>query len=331
MSLKIIKPGLYDTVQDMGRYGFQYLGINPGGAMDVLMMQTVNLLAGNSLGAAVLEMSFPAPVIVFEKPAIITLGGADFCAILNGDIVPLLQPIIVSKNSELHFQQRKNGRWCYLAIQGGIQADKWLKSYSTHTKAGLGGFNGRTLQKNDSIPYQDSLRIVDWDTEKTHRIFKWKSIVYKDDFYPDEITILPGNEWKLLSDKSKKSLEQQSFVLTPSSDRMGYTFSGPALSTEKPFELVSSGVRFGTMQLLPNGQVIALMADHQTTGGYPRIAHVIKAHCGKLAQMKEGTAIQFRIADMVTAEHLLLLQQQHLIELRNACAFKWEESSALSF
>jgi antagonist of KipI len=330
MSLKIIKPGLYDTVQDMGRYGFQYLGINPGGVMDVFMMETVNLLAGNSPRAAVLEMSFPAPVIVFEKPAIITLGGADFCATLNGHIVPLLQPIIVSKKSELHFQQRKNGRWCYLAIQGGLQTNKWLKSYSTHTKAGLGGFNGRTLQKNDSLPYQDCLRIMDSVTEKKHKIFKWKSIFLKDGFYPDEIAILPGNEWTMLSDKSKEVLEKESFALTPFSDRMAYTFSGPSLSTETPFELISSGVQFGTIQLLPNGQVIALMADHQTTGGYPRIAHVITAHLGKLAQIKEATPIKFRTVDIATAEHLLLQQQQHLTELKNACTFKWEELPVLS-
>ncbi len=327
MSLKIIKPGIYDTIQDSGRYGLQYLGINPGGTMDVFMMQTVNLLVGNSFNEAVLEMSFPAPVIVFEKSTIITIGGADFGATINGVIVPLLQPVAVGENSKLQFEQRKNGRWCYLAVQGGLHADEWLKSFSTHVKAGLGGFNGRTLQKNDVVAYPDLFRIKEPIPEKAHYIFKWKTTTYKDDFSTDEIAALPGNEWKLLTGESKTLLKKESFVLTPSSDRMGYTFSGPALSTQQPFELVSSGVQFGTIQLLPSGQLITLMADHQTTGGYPRIAHVIKAHWSKLAQIKEGTALTFRMIDIATAENLLLQQQQHLLELKNACAFKWEQTS----
>ncbi|MFT3703667.1 MAG: biotin-dependent carboxyltransferase family protein [Agriterribacter sp.] len=331
MSLKIIKPGIYDTVQDLGRHGFQQLGINPGGAMDAFMLQAANLLAGNTPGEAVLEMSFPAPVILFEKPAIIVLSGADFCATVNGEIVPLLQPIAVSKNSELQFQQRRTGRWCYLAVQGGIQADQWLKSFSTHVKVGSGGYKGRLLQKNDLLSYPTTQRIMNDSAEKAAKTLNWKSIPCGDDFYPDEIAILPGNEWKHLNNESKQVLEKESFVLTPSSDRMGYTFRGPSLSTETPFELVSSGVQFGTVQLLPNGQLIALMADHQTTGGYPRIAHVIKAHRGKLAQMKEAAPVKFRMVDTANAERLLLQQEQHLVELNNACTFKWEQSPTISF
>jgi len=137
--------------------------------------------------------------------------------------------------------------------------------------------------------------------------------------------VLAGNEWDRINREGKNDFLQGKFFVTRSSDRMGYKLKGASIFTNTNYELVSSGVDFGAIQLLPNGELIVLMADHQTTGGYPRAAHIIKAHRGKLAQYKEGHSFVFRMVDMQTAERLLLAQEQHLTILKNGCTLKWNE------
>lgn len=324
MNLKIIKAGLCDSIQDCGRFGFQYMGVNPGGSIDMFSSRTVNLLAGNSEHAPVIEMSFPAASISFDAPAIIAIGGADFSATLNGKPVPLFHPIMVGANSTLKFDQWKQGRWCYLAVNGAMGAEKWLGSYSTHTKISAGGWHGRLLKKGDTIPFTNQAAIPNI-ADKKHEILKWKAVSFYDDARADEVFVLPGNEWDYVNDDGKKTFQEGVFSVSRTSDRMGYTLEGKPISNHLQNELVSSVVGFGTIQLLPGGQMIALMAGHQTTGGYPRIAHVIKAHRGKLAQMKEDNPVRFRIVDIQTAEQLLLKQEHHLTILKNGCALMWSD------
>src|SRR5258706_14269661 len=120
MNLRIIKPGVMDTVQDMGRYGWQQLGINPGGAMDKLSAQIANILVGNETNEAVIELHFPAAAFFFEQPSLISISGADFSANVNGEEVPGMRPILVSMYCILQFQYVKNGVRSYHAVQGGL-------------------------------------------------------------------------------------------------------------------------------------------------------------------------------------------------------------------
>ena len=140
-----------------------------------------------------------------------------------------------------------------------------------------------------------------------------------------EILLFPGNEWDRLTESSKENFCMTSFVITNQSDRMGYHLNNIPLPVISNEEVVSAGVSFGTVQLLPDGKLIILMADHQTTGGYPRIAHVISAHHSKLAQIKAGDKVQFSFTNQQTAEELLIKQQQHLQQLQNACNFRLKE------
>ena len=128
-----------------------------------------------------------------------------------------------------------------------------------------------------------------------------------------------------MNERSQKHFLSHEFNITPNSDRMGYRLGSGYLETMVREEVVSSAVSFGTIQLLPGKQLIVLMADHQTTGGYPRVAHIISAHHSKVAQMKAGDKMNFRIADQQTAEHLLLQQHNHLTQLQNACNLKLNE------
>src|SRR5215831_6124745 len=120
MSLKVIKHGTLDTIQDLGRYGFQFMGINPGGVMDVVAAQAANMLVGNSVAEAVIELHFPAAAILFEHDALIALSGGDFEAVLNDCFIPLNTPVIVTKYSVLQFTKYNRGARCYLAVHGGF-------------------------------------------------------------------------------------------------------------------------------------------------------------------------------------------------------------------
>lgn len=314
-----------DTVQDMGRHGWQYLGINPGGVMDKLSAQVANMLVGNENQDAVIELHFPASSFFFEQPALIALAGADFSATINGDEVPNLHPILVSKYSILQFHSMVNGARAYLSIKGGLDIVKWLGSYSTHVKAAAGGYKGRPLQNDDEIGLGAAPDFCPLIGKKEYMVLPWKADTAWNSDDSEEILILPGNEFSRLTDSSKEELSRQSYVITNQSDRMGYQLKGEPLSVNTNEEVVSSGVNFGTVQLLPGGQLIVLMADHQTTGGYPRVAHVITADHSKLAQMKPGDAIRFKVTDLPTAENLLIKQHQHLLQLQNACIFRLQE------
>lgn len=322
MSLRIIKTGMLDTIQDAGRFGCQHLGINPSGAMDQFAMQVTNFLVGNDRGEAVIEMHFPASVFLFTQPTLIALGGAHFSASINGEPIPLYHPIIVCKNDLLHFNNPHKGARAYLAIAGGLAIEKWLDSFSTNLKAGAGGFKGRNLRKDDEIFFRHSFNK---HNKENFTVLNWQADTNWSKESNNDIYVLPGNEWNSLTSDAKENFTMSAFMITQQSDRMGYRLNNiplPALTKE---ELVSSAVSFGTVQLLPDGKLIVLMADHQTTGGYPRIAHVITAHHSKLAQMKAGEKIQFHLTDQKTAEELLIKENKHLKQLEFACKIKLEE------
>lgn len=323
MSLRIIKAGIFDSLQDLGRSGYQHLGVSQGGAMDGFAMKSLNMLLGNSSNEAVIEMGFPAASIVFEQPAVLALGGADFSATINGQPVPILHPLYVGEKSTLQFHDYKKGAWVYLAVRGGLQVNPWLGSCSTNTKAAQGGWQGRVLKKNDTIPYKAQEHSFDFPGKKSHSVLRWFSAPWTDQSDDDEIYVLPGKEWEQLTDNNRNISVRNNFLVSPSSDRMGYILDGPAIEIQLQEEMLSAPVQFGTIQLLPGGQMIALMADRQTIGGYPRIAHVITAHLPKLAQAK-NRSIRFTMVTMETAEQLLLAQDLHLLQLKNACTFKWE-------
>ncbi|HKO80020.1 MAG TPA: biotin-dependent carboxyltransferase family protein [Chitinophagaceae bacterium] len=326
MNLRVIKAGVLDTVQDLGRYEWQQLGINPGGAMDRWSAQVANILVNNKKEEAILELHFPASEFIFEEPALITICGANFSPNINGEEIPCSQPVLINKYSILQFHGLRKGARAYLAVHGGFDIPVWLNSYSTNLKAGAGGYNGRALQKDDEIALRSlTAEFHSLLGKKEFIILPWKADTTWDENETKAISILEGNEWDRLQGASKENIQNQVFAITHQSDRMGYQLQGDTLSVITNEELISSAVSFGTIQLLPDGQLIVLMADHQTTGGYPRVAHVISAHHSRLAQMKTGDKIRFRVTDLQTAEELLVKQQQHLLQLQNACTFRLQE------
>lgn len=303
---------MLDTIQDAGRYGYQHLGINPSGAMDTFATSVANILAGNEKNEAVLELHFPASSFLFQQKTMIALSGADFHPVLNNESIPLNTPVIVGEDTVLEFKQFRYGERCYLAVHGGFDIMPWLNSYSTNLKAGAGGCDGRQLKKGDAL----HLREAQFNFSSYHTDFFVLPVsIEVSAFYEhSNIRCVEGSEYNWLNDESKKIFTSDSFRISVRSDRMGYCLEGSNLTTISSKQLISSAVTKGTIQLLPSGQLIVLMADHQTTGGYPKIAHVISADIPKLAQKQPNQILQFEFITLSEAEDLLLHQQQFLQE-----------------
>ena len=319
MSIRIIKQGILDTIQDDGRYGYQHLGINPGGAMDAIAASVANMLVGNTIKEAVIELHFPAATFSFEKPCLIALSGADFSATINNEIIPLNTAIIIAGSTELSFKQYKKGARCYLAVQGGWDAVNWLNSYSTNTKVHAGGYHGSALRKDDILHCHAEQFMFASLPSQSYIITGAKAGT--DLFYSSaNITrCTKGKQYAWLDDRSKDLFESVEFAISTQSDRMGYRLKGEPLQTAEQKQLLSSAVVKGAIQLLPEGQLILLMADHQTTGGYPVIANAISADIPVLAQMQPGARIRFEFVTVEEAEMLFMQQQQNLMQLQDDC------------
>ena len=289
--------------------------------MDRYAAQVANILVGNKVDRALIEIHFPGLQILFNQNALIAITGADFSPTLNEQSLALWQPMVVRKNTVLQFPKLKNGSACYISVHGGFCIDEWLGSCSTNLKAGAGGFFGRQLKKGDEVFFKENTIYFAGllKEEQNLELLPWRADTKKIYDYQHEIFIIKGNEWEYLTGTSQYDFIENNFTIHPSSDRMGYQLRGIQLQMNDKFEMVSSGVNSGTIQLLPDGQLIVLMADHQTTGGYPRIGHVISSHLPKLAQLRPSDCVKFRLIDISVAEELLSAQQREFHILERAC------------
>lgn len=322
MSVLITEAGILDTFQDNGRYGYGASGINPGGAMDIIAANIANYLVGNNENEAVIELHYPAASLFFRQSVLIALSGADFSPCVNEQPVAINTPIFIPAGSKLEFKKMKRGARCYLAVHGGFTLNKWLNSYCTNLKAKAGGLNGRPLQENDIIDINFPFFMA---AKTATRLLPWQADVSA--LYNNEklIRIIKGKEYDLLTDCSETIIEGNTFTVSAQSDRMGYRMNGTPLQLIEPLEMISSAVTRGTIQLLPTGQLIILMADHQTTGGYPRIGHIISADFPLLAQTQLNTPIRFKLVSLDEAEQVLLQTQHHLQQIKNACSFRLQQ------
>ncbi|HJW17795.1 MAG TPA: biotin-dependent carboxyltransferase family protein [Flavisolibacter sp.] len=324
MSLRIVKPGVLDTIQDGGRWGYQHLGININGPMDRFSAQLGNALLGKDLRSPVIEMHFPAAQVEFTSPTIICLTGADFAPTIDGVEIPMHHPIMVGPNAFLKCNRMVTGARCYLSVWHDLELKQWLNSYSTNLRASVGGIEGRNLAKDDIIPLikrEESLAAL--LQAKDCIVMPWKSQEIVSN--RNNIQFIIGSEWQWMSSEARETFLTSWFQVTIDADRVGYKLAGPRLESCNHTELISAPVSFGTVQWLPDGQLIILMADHQTTGGYPRVAQVISAHLPILAQKKANDVIQFELTDLAIAETKKIKQQKYLQQLQLASKLRIEE------
>lgn len=316
MSLIIRKSGVLDTFQDLGRNGFRQFGINPNGAMDKIAVRLINVLLGNIENEASLEMHFPACELEFSEAINFALGGADFDARLNDEPINLWQNYLANKGDLLKFSKKNYGNRCYLSVQGGFNIEKWLGSSSTNVSAEVGGFEGRKLQKNDRILYNQKFSTL--DSQLSNRIAQ--SIIPKYSTTPT-VRIVKGSEFQDLTALSEQELFSNNYKISTNSNRMGFRLEGKPLFMLNEKEIISTAVNFGTIQLLPDGQMIILMADHQTTGGYSRIAHIIEQDLSLVAQLGANDSLSFYLISHEDAEDVQIHFEKDLSFLKVGVKF----------
>ena len=293
MSIKIVKKGLSDSIQDRGRYGYQHLGIQPSGCMDIISAWLGNYILQNDLNAPIFELHFPSSQFLFDRDYTICITGANFVPLINEKSIELNTPIQVKQNDILSMLQPIEGRTAYLAIQGLLSEPAWLQSNS---------YTGKILEKEQAIDFKVS------HLPSGHNQVLTKDLIEKvhahvfDHQVP--IRFLPGPAWKDLDEHSLSSIVNDTFTISPQANRMGFNLSGPKLTLNNPNAYLSSAVTRGSLQLLPNGNLIVLMADHQTIGGYANLGQIILVDLPRFAQMKSGQPFQFSLTNLGMAHQL---------------------------
>lgn len=322
--MKVIEPGLLTTVQDLGRVGFQNDGVGPGGAMDRLAMRVANLLVGNPESAAGLEMTLKGPALAFEDDALIAICGADLSPSIADLELPGWETVYVAKGSVVTFGRRVWGARAYLAIAGGIDVPDVLGSKSTYVRAGIGGLGGRPLARGDRLPLGEAsgrARRIMAETSARRGPVPFALTGLRMSAEPEElygrqpVRFVEGPHFGLLSRRDRRLFTSEGFEVTPRSDRMGYRLGGVRLRSAGVADMASAGVVTGAVQLPPGGDPIVLMAERQTTGGYPIVAVVASADLPLVAQLRPGDPIRFAAISIEQAQLALRRREGELRDI----------------
>lgn len=285
MQLHFLKAGLFTTIQDQGRVGFQAFGVPTSGALDRAAAALANQLVGNPADSPVLEITLMGPKIQFVGEGEIAITGANLSAALNGEACASNQLLSITDADQLQFGRPEAGCRTYVAVRGKWQVPRWLSSRSAITQ------NGSTLTPQSIIKKGDVIQ-VETPTESPAT---FASIQSGSAAKPTEIRVLPGPEFERFSRFSIGEFFGKTYQITPDSNRMGYRLKEKLRSFSPDQELISSGIIPGTIQITASGQPIILLADAQTSGGYYRIANVLSEDLDHLAQFKPGDRLRFAL------------------------------------
>lgn len=306
MSLIVLKPGLQSTIQDLGRYNYSHFGISASGAADPLSLKIGNLIVGNKESASAIEMTIIGGEFQFDSECYIAISGSDFEASLDNNYITNQKAIDVKKGQILSFGQAKTGARAYLCIQGGIDVDNYLSSKSTHILSGIGGYLGQPISKGDILSFGINKNSI-------------KPIIFRQllDMNTSKIRIISGLQSNFFDDKAWSSFISNPFTVSNSSNRMGIRLDGNKILSNIESEIITEGVPLGAIQVPGSGDPIISFVEHQTTGGYPKIANVIIADIHKVGQLKPGDKFQFNLVSKEEAEELRLEQMSFIKNLKN--------------
>lgn len=276
-SIDVINGGILTTIQDSGRYGYQELGIPTSGVMDDYNYRLANILVGNKLDEAVLEMTYFGPTLKFNEDLTLAITGSDMNPKINGQPAPMFETIKLKAGDTLQFGIANEGVRGYLAFGGSIDVPVVNGSKSTHIKTKMGGIEGRALKPKDTLNIVGS-------KDKTMRRIPEK---YLPKFnHCNVLRVVLGPQDDYFTEKGIHDLFRSGgYQVTKDFDRMGIRLKGTSIEHKETADIISDGTTFGSIQVPANGQPIILVADRQTTGGYTKIGNVITPDLYKLAQM----------------------------------------------
>ena len=303
MSMKVLDPGPLTTVQDAGRTGYAAQGYRTCGAADSYAYRLGNALIGNAPGVAVLECTLRGAALQFETDTVFALTGAESPATLDGAPAPYYTPLFAKAGSTLQMGLAPTGLRSYLAVGGGIATPPVLGSRSTDLKCCIGGYEGRKLAKGDTLPTGPCDTAALWHkitARQLDRPLRDKQITGA----PHPVRVqgtqtLPllravlGPQDAAFTANGLQTFTHSAYKLTPNCDRMACKLTGPAIEMKHGADILSDGIAAGAVQISADGQPIVMLADHQTTGGYAKIATVISADLPALAQLRPGQAVAF--------------------------------------
>jgi antagonist of KipI len=293
------------TVQDAGRWGFQSRGVPVAGPMDPVSFRLANAIVGNRRDAAALEVTLLGPELIFDHARTIAVTGAEFDIAVDDVEVSCNARVTVPEGGRLRFGQRRRGARAYLAIEGGITVPPRLGSRATHVISGMGGFEGRPLRSGDTLPLGSRVPAARTPAAAVLPVVP----------LPERhalVRVLPGPQDELFSPEALQALRSGPYTIGQNSDRMGFRLEGPRLTHAASPDIISDATPLGVLQVPASGQPILLMADRQTTGGYPKIATVITADLAVAGQLAPGDTISFDVCTPREAVAALIAQEQAL-------------------
>jgi biotin-dependent carboxylase-like uncharacterized protein len=308
--LHILKPGLMTTVQDLGRTGFQNLGIGISGALDPIALRLANLLVGNEPTNGALEVLYVGPTIEVEADSVRMsfVGAAAAVEILpdrwarSGTRMEIMRSVRLHRGEVVRVGSLAGGASLYIGVEGGFDIEPMLGSVSTNIRAGTGGWHPRAMLPGDRLPLR-RLRASDREECRAQGI-EFRA--------PTSIRAIPGPQDDYFDEAEVARFFKSEYTVQSGSDRVGLRLQGEAIRHAKGFNIASDATVPGSIQVPGNGQPIILMADRQTVGGYPKIATVISADLPKLGRLSIGSKTAF---EQVTVETAQALRRSMLSEL----------------
>ncbi len=304
--IRVIQPGLLTTVQDLGRRGFAHLGVSPGGAADCVSFRIANQLVGNEPNAPALEITLLGPTLEFDVAATIAISG-------HGAVGPLPtnEAFEVAAGARLAVGALSAGARAYLAVRGGLSVAEVMGSSSTFLPARIGGLQGRALQAGDELVIgkrtQAGIRKLSFELAA-----KLRSHQGREHKGPIRVTASLQSDW--FDSETLERFHRQAFTVTEQSNRSGLRLASEPILCAKRGELLTEGVALGAVQVPPDGQLIILFVDQQTTGGYPKIANVIAADLPRVGQLRPRDEVKFQAVTIPEAIELLRQQERALRE-----------------
>lgn len=305
MSIKILNPGLFSTVQDLGRIGYQDQGFSTAGALDTYALRIGYTLIGNE-GPAI-EFTIIGPTIQFLNDNTFVLTGGHFEATLNDQTISHQTVIFVEKGDELKIGSVVDGARGYILFGKPLEIPKMANSYSTHTRSKIGGYHGRALKSSDVITCQQNKMY----TERIGLSCPVEAL------NQELIHIIEGPQIEHFSNEAKQKLVNEVFEIAEKSDRMGFRLQGENIAPMESADIISEPVALGSIQVPNDGNPIILLNDKQTVGGYTKIATVCAADLPILAQKKPNETIKFEWVTVATATEKLKEKEQAFNEKQN--------------
>ncbi|TMN86541.1 allophanate hydrolase [Pseudoalteromonas phenolica] len=302
--LKVIKPGVFSSIQDLGRHGHRHLGVSQSGVLDPIALKAGNALLGNIETAACIEITVGLAEFEFTQPCNFAITGGNLNAKLNSKALYPGWRYHARTGDIIKFTSHPDSLRAYLCVENGFDVPKVMNSRSTDCQAKFGGFEGNPLQKDDCIPFSKSLAPC-------------SELAVKPSDYTNVVRVLKGPHCDILPEDYLLQLLSQTWTVSDLSNRMGVRLEHSSLLTHQE-SIDSQGVHPGVIQLPPTGTPIVLLNDCQTTGGYPIIASVIQADLRHFSQLAPTKTCRFELVEFDVANTALQKQEQKITRFKIA-------------